>query len=205
MKSRRLVLCLGMLVLVGCTHAVVPGPHFTCLPEGLGFDGHYKTTERILPGRHIVEQRGYTQIGHEDETANTILIMTLSGATTYESLLETWSGLEEQTEAAEMGPLQPLNLKGGEAWVWRVIWHEDERLLARDLYAVVSDKDADLTYVLKFHASSREYMDEALMQRTMESFQAKGGNRVSIAKLSAIIALSAGFAFVFTRARGTIA
>ena len=205
MKSRRLVLCLGTLVLAGCSHAVVPGPHFTCLPEGLGFDGHYKTTERILPGRHIVEQRGYTQIGHEDETANTILIMTLSGATTYESLLGTWSALEEQTEAAEMGPLQPLKVKGKEAWAWRVIWHEDERLIARDLYGVISDIDADITYVLKFHASSREYMDEAVMERTLESFQAKSGNPVSVAKLSAVLALAAGFAFVFTRARGTIA
>lgn len=205
MNPRHLLLCLGTVVLAGCSHAVVPGPQFTCLPEGLGFDGHYKTTERILPDRHIVDQRGYTQIGHEDETANTILIMTLSGATTYESLLGTWSALEEQNQTAEMGPLQPLKVKGQNAWAWRVLWHEDERLIARDLYAVVSDNDADLTYVLKFHASSPDYMDEALMERTLESFRAKSGGRVSVAKLSAVVALAAGFAVVFTRARGTIA
>lgn len=205
MNRHRLVLCLGTVLLVGCSRAVVPGPHFTCLPDGFGFDGHYKTTERVLPGRHIVEQRGYTQIGREDETANTILIMTLSGATTYESVLGTWSNLQEQNSSAELGPLQPLKLKGQEAWAWRVLWHEDERLIARDLYAVVSDKDTDFTYVLKFHASAPDYMDEALMERTLESFRAKAGNRVSMAKLSAVIALAAGFAFVFTRARGTIA
>ena len=205
MNRRRLALCLGTIVLAGCSRAVVPGPQFTCLPEGFGFDGHYKTTERILPGRHIVDQRGYTQIGREDETANTILIMTLSKATTYETLLGVWSTLQERDGAAEVGPLQPLNLRGKEGWAWRVLWHEDERLIARELYAVVSDQEADLSYVLKFHASAPEYMDEALMVRTLESFETKAGNRVSMAKLSAILALAAGFAFVFTRARGTIA
>ena len=202
--NRYLALSLGAVMLVGCSHPIVPGPQFTCLPEGFGFDGHYQTTERVLPGRHIVEQRGYTQIGHEDETDNTILIMTLSEATTYESLLETWSTLGEQSTAAELGPLQPLKVKGHKAWAWRVLWHEDERLIARDLYAVVSDEHKDLTYILKFHATTPEYMDEALMERTLESFRAKAGGRVSVAKLSAVVALAAGFAFVFTRARGTI-
>jgi hypothetical protein len=194
----------GAALFIGCAHPIIPGPQLTCLPEGFGFDGHFQTTQRFLPGRHIVEQRGYVVNG-QDPKANYILIMTLSGATSYESLLQNWNALLDRAGSAEMGPLQPIPMKSLSAWGWRAQWHEDDRLIARDLIAVVSDDASDLTYVLDFHATSPPYLDETLMQQTLCSFRVKAKDQVSVAKLGAVIALAAGFAFVYTRARASLA
>ena len=204
MNARHILWCASFLLLAGCAHPTIPGPQLTCLPEGFGFDGHFQTTQRFLPGRQVVEQRGYVVTG-QDPTANYILIMTLSGATSYESLLQNWNTAVDRTGSAEWGPLQPLPMKDLEAWYWRAEWHDDEQLIARDLVAVVSDEGSDRTYVLDFHASSPKYMDEAIMQNALVSFRVKPKGAVSFAKLGAVIALAAGFAFVYTRARGSLA
>src|SRR6185503_17574570 len=107
LNARHILWCASFLLLAGCAHPTIPGPQLTCLPEGFGFDGHFQTTQRFLPGRHVVEQRGYVVTG-QDPTANYILIMTLSGATSYESLLQNWNTAVDRTGSAEWGPLQPL-------------------------------------------------------------------------------------------------
>ena len=204
MTVRRLLGCAGLLLLAGCAHPTIPGPQLTCIPEGFGFDGHFQTTQRFLPGRQIVEQRGYVVTG-QDPKANYILIMTLSGPTSYESLLQNWNANLDRTGAAEWGPLQPLAMKHLPAWCWRIEWHDnDEQLIGRDIVAVVSDDSSDKTYVLDFHATTSKYMDETVMQNALSSFRLRASS-VSFAKLGAVIALAAGFAFVYTRARGTLA
>ena len=195
--------CASLMLLAGCARPTIPGPQLTCIPEGFGFDGHFQTTQRFLPGRQVLEQRGYVITG-QDPKANYILIMTLSGSTTYESLLQNWNANLDRTGAAEWGPLQPMSMKHLPAWYWRVEWHDDERLIGRDIVAVVSDESGDKTYVLDFHATTPKYMDETVMQNAISSFRVKATS-VSIAKLGAVIALAAGFAFVYTRARGTLA
>jgi len=201
---RRFVWYAGLVFVAGCARPTIPGPQLTCIPEGFGFDGHFQTTQRFLPGRQILEQRGYVVNG-QDPTANYILIMTLSKATEYESLLQNWNANLDRTGAAEWGPLQPMTMKNLPAWYWRVEWHDDdEQLIARDIVTVVSDESSDKTYVLDFHATTPKYMDETVMQNALASFRVKATS-VSVAKLGAVIALAAGFAFVYTRARGTLA
>jgi hypothetical protein len=201
---RRLIWYASLAFVAGCARPTIPGPQLTCIPEGFGFDGHFQTTQRFLPGRQILEQRGYVVNG-QDPKANYILIMTLSGPTSYESLLQNWNANLDRTGAAEWGPLQPLSMKHLPAWYWRVEWHDgDEQLIGRDIVAVVSDESSDKTYVLDFHATTPKYMDETVMQNALSSFRVKATS-VSFAKLGAVIALAAGFAFVYTRARGTLA
>ena len=203
MILRQILWCAILVLVAGCARPTIPGPQLTCLPEGFGFDGHFQTTQRFLPGRQVVEQRGYVVTG-QDPAANYILIVTLSGPTSYESLLQNWNANLDRTGAAEWGPLQPLPMKNLAAWYWRVEWHDEERLIGRDIVAMVSDESSDKTYVLDFHATSPKYMDETAMQNAVASFRVKARS-VSFAKLGAVIALAAGFAFVYTRARGTLA
>ncbi len=203
MIVRRILGCLCLVLLAGCARPTVPGPQLTCIPEGFGFDGHFQIPQRYLPGRQVLEQRGYVVNG-QDPKANYILIVTLSGATSYESLLQNWNASLDRTGAAEWGPLQPMSMKNLPAWYWRVEWHDDEQLIGRDIVAVVSDESSDKTYVLDFHATSPKYMGETVMQNALASFRIKASS-VSFAKLGAVLALAAGFAFVYTRARGTLA
>ena len=203
MIVRRYLGYAGLLFVLGCARPTIPGPQLTCIPEGFGFDGHFQTTQRFLPGRQIIEQRGYVVNG-QDPKANYILIMTLSGPTSYESLLQNWNAGLDRTGDAEWGPLQAMSVKHLPAWYWRVEWHNEEQLIGRDIVAVVSDESSDKTYVLDFHATTPKYMDETVMENALASFRVKASS-VSFAKLGAVIALAAGFAFVYTRARGTLA
>jgi hypothetical protein len=201
---RFLLMSASAVAMIGCAHPLIPGPQLTQVPPGFGFDGQWKADRPILPDRHIVEQRGYVQSGRKDND-NSILIMTLSGPTTYDSIVATWTALESQPGNAEYGPVISFPVGHRTAWGWRVLHRQDDRVVSQDLVGIVSDEDSGLTYVLEFRAASPEYRNDALMTRTLGSLKVKGKDRVSVAKLGAVIALAAGFAFVYTRARASLA
>src|SRR5215831_8128483 len=106
------------LLLAGCSHPLIPGPQLTRVPPGFGFDGQFKRDEPFLPGRHVVDQRGYVLVGHED-SGNSILIMTLAGTTTQDAIVATWTARAAEPGGSELGPVISFPVGHRTAWGWR--------------------------------------------------------------------------------------
>jgi len=154
---------------VGCSQPETVDGDITDPPPYFGFDINATQSRRALPDHTLIDERGYSTLGGDEHSS--IHITEYESVATEAEVEKARAGAAARYSHAEYSELMNEFIDGRTAWAWTETQarRKTGEILALKYTAIIPYDDR--TFAVEFYTSQEKYMDVAVLQETVRTFE----------------------------------